>query len=100
MTTTQRLALKNKIIEILTGKGFKPSPRSIGKYSKVDNEGKEYRYDLTGISVRYEKKITIPAGQYWKAETKWICLWAAYYKDIKISENNTMIIPDRGSRLV
>lgn len=100
MTTKQRNAFKQEIINSLLNLGFVPSPRSIGKYEKVQSDGAKYRYDLTGISVRYEKQIVIPGSLYAKEEKIWIKKWAAYYKDLALSEDKRVIIlPEKGKML-
>lgn len=51
----------------------------------------EYRYKFQARSVRYERKIHHPAGNYSPARNEWMRLYSGFYSEISISPENRLL---------
>ena len=53
-------------------------------------DGKQYRFKISSISIRYEVKVNYDATDYTKAHSDWLRLRSGYFKDLSITEDGKL----------
>ena len=76
---------KQEVIEFLLKKGLKQD--RWGNFTFIKN-GTTFRYKLNKTSIRFERKLVIPAEKYLPKKTSWIRIVSGYYSKLSIVNDN------------
>lgn len=77
--------LNQHILETLAKQGYDISIH--GHATKVNDQGKKYRYKFQATSIRYEVQVEHAASQYSPASKSWVLVKTVYYSQLKVKSN-------------
>lgn len=66
-----------------------------GNFKQTTNSGKTYRIKFQKISIRFEVQVVFPASEYSPKRTEWMLIEGVYFKDIRITDDNKLVIGKR-----
>ncbi len=79
---------KTEFIKWAESKGWQKD--RFGHYQK-SMQGKDYRFKVSKVAVRYEVKVNHKASEYSNSSNEWMRVRSGYFKDLSITTEGKLL---------